>query len=53
MVFTKRYFIEITSLDPIKVEDFAYGLTKFFPRTCIKVFKAEDIEVLKYVDKKD
>ena len=43
MVSTRRYFLEITALEPFSDEDFADGLKHLIPNSNVKVFKAEEI----------
>lgn len=41
MPYTKKYFIEITSLDKISDEKIFMALKKNFDKTYIKLYKAE------------
>ena len=42
MVYTKRYFIEITTLEPISTNRVYLSLSKNFVESFIKIFGVED-----------
>jgi hypothetical protein len=44
MVYTRRFFVEITSLDPFEDEDLLSGLEKAMPRTSIKLNRSSIVE---------
>ena len=43
MVSTKRYFLEITALEPFSDDNLAFSLSKILPNSNVKVYKADNI----------
>ena len=42
MVYTKRYFIEITTLETVSTEKVFLSLSKNITQSCIKIFEVYD-----------
>lgn len=42
MVTTRRYFIEITALEPFSDNNFIYAINHIFPNINVKVYQAVD-----------
>lgn len=47
MAYTRRYFMEVTSLDSIDDEKLAGKLEEILPRTFIKLHRSSIVEVKK------